>query len=161
MPSVAWAYSGLNAADVTLTNQDNEFSGRYDSGTAVSPVDAGCARVTAQMRYSVGQGYGWRLGSSQSMYDHDCRSGKSLDRDCNCTQEGTFVVDVPDGVCQVELWVGDRARQSCGSDSSYRGADWLRRRRKCPRLGHCLPLSQGQACGSGVTPQRAKKKSLA
>ena len=78
----------------------------FDFGTANSPVAAGFARACPATRYSAALGYGWSSGVV------DCRdraAGSPLARDFNFTALGAFTVDLPNGIYDVALTLGDAA----------------------------------------------------
>ena len=91
---------------VQVTNDDQpQFEAHYDFGTANSPVEPGYTRVSEGTRYSASLGYGWQSGSIKS---RDRSTGSALQRDLNFTQDGTFVVDMPNGIYEVTAHLGDR-----------------------------------------------------
>jgi len=100
------AYNGLDADDVSVTNEDNDgWSAAFDFGTATSPVESGYTRVVHTTTYNVPQGYGWLSGTVDS---RDRKVPDALRRDLNFVNgTGTFVVDVPGGTFEVTLTVGD------------------------------------------------------
>ncbi len=84
---------------------DNErFTGQYDFGTGSSPVQTGYTRVREASQFTASAGYGWQGGTIRSI---DRRTGSSLLRDFNYTSDGTFAVNVPNGIYQVVVTLGD------------------------------------------------------
>jgi hypothetical protein len=81
------------------------FADHFDFGTKKSPKGQGYLRVTDNTRYSSALGYGWQSGK---IYSAD-RGKKFSDllRDLNYTLRGTFAVDLPNGLYEVEVAVGD------------------------------------------------------
>jgi YD repeat-containing protein len=77
---------------------------RFDFGTDGSPVAAGYTRVTPATAYLPGAGFGWTSGTVDA---RDRAKGSDLARDFNFTTLGTFVVDLPSGVYDVVVTVGD------------------------------------------------------
>jgi hypothetical protein len=82
-----------------------EFDAWFDFGTSSSPVAAGYTRVTDGTSYNAAQGYGWQ--SSVLLRSYDRGTGSDVDRDFNYPRSGTFVVDVPAGVFEVTVTLGD------------------------------------------------------
>ena len=77
---------------------------RFDFGTDSSPLAAGYARVTPATAYLPGAGFGWSAGTIDS---RDRSQGSKLTCDFNFTPLGTFVVDLPSGVYDVVVTIGD------------------------------------------------------
>src|SRR5207244_10316955 len=88
-------------------------------GTAGSPLADGYARVAAaadgsasgRTNYSAAQGYGW-LAGGQPVYGLDrgpqaISSEVALREDFDVTNDGTFAIDVPNGLYNVTITVGD------------------------------------------------------
>jgi len=78
--------------------------GRFDFGTPTSPVAAGYARVEPATAYSPATGFGW-LGGTRDARDRV--TGGDLNRDFVFTQLATFALDVPPGVWDVAVTLGD------------------------------------------------------
>ena len=78
---------------------------RYDFGTAASPVEAGYTRVSEATAYAAAAGYGWTSGVLAS---RDRGSETALRRDLVFTALGAFAVDLPNGLYDVVLTLGDR-----------------------------------------------------
>jgi|GEM_PF-918777 len=99
------AYNGLNAPDVSVTNEDNDgVKYAFDFGTAASPVETGYTRITEATAYAPGPGYGWLGGTVGSA---DRGTPDSLRRDFVHSTTMTFGVDVPAGTYDITLTVGD------------------------------------------------------
>lgn len=82
------------------------FEQHFDFGTSSSPVAPGNVRISSGVRYSAALGYGWSQGSIQDR-DRGATYGDERTRDFNFTSQGTFSVDVPTGVYEVTLTLGD------------------------------------------------------
>lgn len=81
------------------------FVGRYDFGTATSPVAGGYTRVSPASAYNVGTGFGWLGGGLVEAVDRN--TGSDLTRDLVYGPDLSFVTDVPNGVYDVTVTVGD------------------------------------------------------
>ena len=81
------------------------FLGRYDFGTAASPVESGYTQVTAGTAYQSALGFGWQTG----VLEADRGAGTSLTRDFNFNRQAVFLVDVPAGTYDVTVTMGDTA----------------------------------------------------
>jgi fibronectin type 3 domain-containing protein len=81
-----------------------EAVARFDFGTATSPVAPGYTRITHTTRYDAAVGYGWL---NLSAYSLDRGNGTDLTRDFNYTFAATFLVDLPAGIYDVILTLGD------------------------------------------------------
>ncbi len=104
------SYNGLNVADVSVVNLDNDVAEslyRFDFGGTSSPLEAGYTQITPSNRYTSSQGYGWQDGS---IGYRDRGELDDLQRDFNFVSSGemTFAADLPNGIYQVSLLVGDR-----------------------------------------------------
>ncbi len=77
---------------------------RFDFGTAGSPVAAGYTRVTEADRRDWYNGWGWAGGSQAS---RDRGIGTDLNRDLNLTRIGVFSVNLPKGIYDVTVTLGD------------------------------------------------------
>ncbi|MGC1272578.1 MAG: hypothetical protein WBC44_02635, partial [Planctomycetaceae bacterium] len=62
-------------------------------------------RVSQDTSYTAGTGYGWL----DKVSDHDRGTGEALTSDFNYGRQGTFVVDLADGLYDVTLTLGDSA----------------------------------------------------
>jgi hypothetical protein len=81
---------------------------RADFGTDTSPTASHFAQVTPATVYDPATGYGWLPGDSVSASDVGPVPGFSdLTRDINTSKAATFVVDLPNGVYDVTVTVGD------------------------------------------------------
>jgi len=101
------AYNGMNAADVGVTNEDDDTLRLFfDFGTTTSPVEAGYTRVANTTTYSAALGYGWASGTIKGA---DRTMSDALRRDLNYTTDGTFVADVPVGTYDVTVTMGDKS----------------------------------------------------
>ena len=78
--------------------------GKFDFGTASSPVEDGYTRVEPGTAYSAASGFGWLSGTRDA---RDRGIGGSLDRDFVFSPLATFAVDVPPGVWDVTMTLGD------------------------------------------------------
>lgn len=80
---------------------------RFDFGISSSPVESGYIQVTQATSYPSGSitTYGW--SQAQSLTGRDSSTGGNLDRDANITNDGTFLVDVPNGNYQVDMHLGE------------------------------------------------------
>ena len=76
----------------------------FDFGTASSPLESGHTRVTHTTAYDAMTGFGWSSGGVASV---DRGSGTALDRDLNYSYAATFSVDLPQGVFDVTITMGD------------------------------------------------------
>ncbi|WP_146533823.1 right-handed parallel beta-helix repeat-containing protein [Rubripirellula reticaptiva] len=85
--------------------------GRFDFGTETSPVESGYTKITALDRYDYVNEYGWLNGSVGS---RDRVNADDLDRDFNYVSSGsmTFAVEVPNGIYQLSMVVGDASYES-------------------------------------------------
>ncbi|HWE02602.1 MAG TPA: Ig-like domain-containing protein, partial [Tepidisphaeraceae bacterium] len=100
-------------------------SGKYDFGTSMSPVGPGYTQATDANGYSVAQGYGWlpgaaNLGSFDTGIVSNSVPDPSVTRDFDYTTNGTFAADVPNGLYDVTLTLGD-ARGFAYSNVVYFG----------------------------------------
>jgi subtilisin family serine protease/methionine-rich copper-binding protein CopC len=80
------------------------FVGRYDFGTATSPVAGGYARVTETTTYSTTAGFGWQSGS---VFSVERTTGSDLTRDLCYGIDLRFAADLPNGTYDVTVLVGD------------------------------------------------------
>ncbi len=80
------------------------FDAKFDFGTASSPLESGYTRVTERSSYSANAGFGWSAGS---IVGYDRAIGSAVTRDFNFTNDGTFLVNVPNGVYRVNAVLGD------------------------------------------------------
>ena len=97
----------LDGNDTVVVTDDEvpvEPEGRYDFGTASSPVESGYLRVSHTTVYSVGQGYGWLSGTVDS---RDRAIGTALTRDLCFSGDATFIADVANGTYDVTVTLGD------------------------------------------------------
>ncbi|MCA9189785.1 MAG: hypothetical protein KDA99_29380, partial [Planctomycetales bacterium] len=78
---------------------------RFDFGTGSSPVASGYTQVTALTAYPSAGGAGWSTGT---ISQRDRLAPNALDQDFNFTSDGTFQVDLPNGVYDVSLTLGDQ-----------------------------------------------------
>jgi hypothetical protein len=84
----------------------------YDFGTPTSPVMPGYTQVTPSNLYAPVSGFGWMLNAGQTVSGVDQASSSApgvypLTRDFNSTASGTFAVDLPNGVYDVTVTLGD------------------------------------------------------
>src|SRR5262249_55945231 len=75
----------------------------FDFGTPSSPVQPGYTPVTSATAYSAALGQGWGAGS---VIAASSGIGDALASDANFTADGTFLVDVPNGLYDVTLTIG-------------------------------------------------------
>ncbi len=80
-----------------------QFVGRFDFGTADSPVATEYTRVVHNDSYSAAAGYGWQTGLVYSIN----RGGDALTRDVNYTKDATFAMDLPNGEYDVTVTLGE------------------------------------------------------
>ncbi len=80
-----------------------QYVGRFDFGTADSPVATDYTRVVHNDSYSAAAGYGWQTGTVYSIN----RGGDALTRDVNYTKDATFGVDLPNGEYDVTVTLGE------------------------------------------------------
>jgi hypothetical protein len=80
------------------------FMGRFDFGTATSPVEAGYVPVLPTTTYSAALGYGWQGATGLGVVRNN---GTALTRDLIYAPVLTFAVDVPNGTYDVTLTTGD------------------------------------------------------
>ncbi|MGB7329163.1 MAG: right-handed parallel beta-helix repeat-containing protein [Rubripirellula sp.] len=87
--------------------------GRFDFGTETSPVEPGYTRISALNQYDYTNDYGWLEGVIGS---RDRVNADDLNRDFNHVPSGsmTFAVEVPNGIYQVNMVVGDASYESNG-----------------------------------------------
>ena len=83
-----------------------ETSGRFDFGTADSPLASGYTRVSPATTYSAEQGYGWTDGSLDSRNRPD---GTDITRDFCFSGDATFAADLASDTYQVKITLGDMA----------------------------------------------------
>ena len=121
-PDVAWTAPGtytvgLVAANckgtstvatrqITVYRDIRPVDLRFDFGTATSPVEPDYTGVAHNTTYSGARGYGWAAGTIDS---RNRSAGTALSRDLNFGAEGTFLVDVPNGIYDVTVISGDAA----------------------------------------------------
>ncbi len=77
--------------------------GRFDFGTASSPVASGYTRVVGGDAYNPQTGYGWSQGAVYSL----SRGGEPLTQDFNYTADAVFSMDVPNGEYDVMVTLGE------------------------------------------------------
>ena len=94
----------------------------FDFGTLNSPVASGYVGVNEASTYTPSRTYGWQSGAIHGI---DRGAGESLGRDFNATANGTFVVDVPNGVYRVDVILGDRGSSSHGLVGIYLEGDFV------------------------------------
>ena len=90
-----------------LGDDEPLFEAHYDFGTSRSPVASGYTQVTPSTSYSSSLAYGWLAGKIDS---RDRESGGSLQQDLNFTTDGIFAVDLPNGIYDISLLLGDKGR---------------------------------------------------
>jgi len=84
-----------NVAITALALAPPVAEGRFDFGTASSPVEPGYTRVEPGTAYSAATGFGWLSGTRDA---RDRSTGGDLFRDFVFSPLATFAVDVPPGV---------------------------------------------------------------
>ncbi len=90
--------------ETTFTLQAGpQYVGRFDFGTADSPLETDYARVVHNDSYDASVGHGWQSGSVFSIN----RGGDPLTRDVNYTNDATFAVDLPNGEYDVTVTMGE------------------------------------------------------
>ncbi len=77
---------------------------RLDLGKSTTPVAAGYQQLTEADVYLPSVGYGWQ---DAAMSGYDRSSGSDLLRDFHYAPQGTFLVDLPNGLYEVVLTMGD------------------------------------------------------
>jgi formylglycine-generating enzyme required for sulfatase activity/PKD repeat protein len=119
-PGATWAAAGTYPVGLTAGNCKGNSTAtvhpvtvypdiqpvavRLDFGTATSPLAAGYQRVTASSAYSASAGFGWLSGALDG---RNRGAGNDLTRDLCFTTEGSFAVDVPNGIYDVTITSGD------------------------------------------------------
>jgi fibronectin type 3 domain-containing protein len=93
-------------ARVMLSAAPEPFELHFDFGTSSSPVAVDNVRISSGVRYSAALGHGWIQGSLQDR-DRGATYGDERVRDFNFTSHATFAVDVPTGVYEVTITLGD------------------------------------------------------
>ena len=83
-----------------------------DFGTETSPLARGFTRVTALTEYNAIRGFGWLNNSGPSIQSVDMpgRVATDLNRDFVVFQDATIAVDLPNGIYDVSVGLGDPAR---------------------------------------------------
>ncbi len=89
----------INALEVAAVG-----GGRFDFGTASSPVAAGYARVAATTQYAPWTGFGWLCGSREA---RDRGTADAVTRDFVFTPFASFLADVLPGTWDVAVTMGD------------------------------------------------------
>ena len=103
----ATATDYLDGSDTVVVTDDEvppEPLGRYDFGTATSPVESDYTRVTHTTAYSGALGYGWTAGAVDS---RDRGTGTALTRDFCFSADATLEVDLAAGTYEVAVTLGD------------------------------------------------------
>ncbi|WP_372899244.1 leishmanolysin-related zinc metalloendopeptidase, partial [Stieleria sp.] len=83
-----------------------------DFGTNLSPVTSNRVAVTSDTLYTAALGYGWVLGPGEvvASVDRGASAGTTdLTRDFVTTRRATFVRDLPNGIYDVTISLGDSA----------------------------------------------------
>ncbi len=115
----SWSDGGLAAHELDTPSSNTTLTARYrlstaqgllfDFGTASSPVETGYSRVTSATSYSSERGFGW-LPGAVSLSSVDTGQGMdALRRDHVRAADATYAVDLPSGVYDVMLTLGDAA----------------------------------------------------
>jgi len=107
----ATAAGYLDGTDTVVVTDDEvpaEPEGRYDFGTASSPVETDYVRVSHGDAYSAAAGYGWLSGAVDS---RDRSIGTALTRDFCFSGDATFVSDVANGSYDVTVTLGDATHE--------------------------------------------------
>jgi fibronectin type 3 domain-containing protein len=102
------AASGSVSQSTTVSVTDDEpvfTTGKFDFGTAASPVAAGYTKAAPGTTFSTATGYGWTSGTINSA-DRGAASS-DVNRDFNSTSDGTFAVNVANGTYTVTVTIGD------------------------------------------------------
>jgi fibronectin type 3 domain-containing protein len=89
----------INALEVSPMPQR-----RFDLGTPTSPLAPGYTRVTPASAYRPAIGYGWTAGAVAA---RDRGTADPVRRDFVFARQATFVVDVPCGLYQTQVVLGD------------------------------------------------------
>ncbi len=98
-----------------------DFQAGFDFGSEGSPVAPGFQKVTASTQYSASQGFGWT-----TLYwtgDSDRGGSDPLTRDSNVSQARSFGVDLPNGVYDVTITIGDAVLASDNLSVSLEGRE--------------------------------------
>ena len=96
---------------ITFTDQPLT-TGKFDFGTATSPVASGYIQLTTATTFSVAQGYGWltgtaSIGSMDTGITSNTIPDSNVTRDFNCSSAATFAATVPNGLYDVTVTLGD------------------------------------------------------
>ncbi len=96
----------LSGTATVLVTDDEEPATAlsFDFGTSTSVVETGYQRVENRTRYTSSLKFGWQSGTINAI---DRGIGNSVSRDFNYTADGTFAVDLPNGVYEVTVQLGD------------------------------------------------------
>ncbi len=78
---------------------------KFDFGPEESKVFPGFGRMTKDVLYSRGRGYGWLAKGGRRHFDREYYD--DLCRDLVWVRSSTFSVDLPDGRYIVHFWIGD------------------------------------------------------
>ena len=81
----------------------------FDFGTANSVLAQGYNRVSPSTTYSAAQGFGWLPAAAITAADLPATGTNDLTRDFNAAHDATFAVDLPNGIYDVYVTVGDNA----------------------------------------------------
>jgi fibronectin type 3 domain-containing protein len=96
--------SGNSNLAVPAQSLAYRFQRQFDFGTSTSAVESNHVGVNEGSKYSASSGFGWVSGQVTSV---DRRTGSARDRDLNLTQNATFAVNLPNGVYDVTVRLGD------------------------------------------------------
>ncbi len=89
----------------TTTFDVGAFAARFDFAAPGSPTAAGYVPVLPWEAYAAGSGYGYLAGGVAGV---DRFFGTDLERDIHYGNDITFAVDVPDGLYDITVHLGDR-----------------------------------------------------
>jgi fibronectin type 3 domain-containing protein len=104
-PSNATVADGQGQGSI---QNDDPFSAGFDFGASGSPVAAGYFQVTESTLYAEPLGYGWQsVGATLTSRDRGIPSSDYLRRDLNQAPQATFLVNVPNGMYDVTITMGD------------------------------------------------------
>lgn len=109
--TIGAAAANYRSGSANLSVTDNDAPGfssaQFDFGTATSPVGAGFRQVASTTTFSETLGYGWL---SETITSADRGTAEAISRDLNLTSDGTFVVNVVNGVYTITVTMGDATK---------------------------------------------------
>jgi subtilisin family serine protease len=99
--------TGTGQFTLTSTPPQTPEEKKFDFGTTTSPVEAGYIRATPSSAYNATAGYGWDTTSGLDARDRGAPDNLRRDFVFSATNH-TFKVDLPNGLYQVTITVGDQ-----------------------------------------------------